>query len=167
MSTNAQAGVTTQIFEMRVMHLRILLSMLMLIVAQPAAAADDFKVIKLEQDVRRLEQQVRDLSRQIAELRRTAGTSTDQAAVSPEVAAPSGSPPSSLWLQAKNWQRVQVGMNELQVIDILGPPTSTRAVHADSRVLLYALEIGTGSFLSGSVELRDRRVAEISPPVLK
>lgn len=150
---------------MRAVHLQVLVSMLMLAVAQPASAADDYKVIKLEQDVRRLEQQVRDLSRQVAELRRTAGTSIDQApAASREAAAPSTSP---LWLQAKNWQRLKTGMSELQVIDILGPPTSTRAADAGTRVLLYALEIGAGSFLSGSVELRDRSVVEISPPVLK
>jgi hypothetical protein len=151
---------------MQVTHLPTVLAMLMLAVAQSASAADDFKVIKLEQDVRRLEQQVRDLSRQVAELRRTAGTSIDQAAASREVAAPPSST-SPLWLQAKNWQRLKNGMSELQVIDILGPPTSTRAADADNRVLLYALEIGIGSFLSGSVELRDRRVVEIKSPVLK
>lgn len=150
---------------MQVTHLQTVLAMLMLAVAQSASAADDFKVIKLEQDVRRLEQQVRDLSRQVAELRRISGPSIDQAAASREVAAPPSTSP--LWLQAKNWQRLKNGMSELQVIDILGPPTSTRAAETDNRVLLYALEIGIGSFLSGSVELRDRRVVEIKPPVLK
>src|SRR6186713_1449016 len=128
---------------MQATHLQTVLAMLMLAVPQSASTADDFKVIKLEQDVRRLEQQVRDLSRQVAELRRTAGTSIDQAVTSREVAAPPSASP--LWLQAKNWQRLKNGMSELQVIDLLGPPTSMRAADADNRVLLYALEIGIGS----------------------
>jgi hypothetical protein len=151
---------------MKAVHLQALILLLMLTGTQFATAADDYKVIKLEQDVRRLEQQVRELTRQVSELRRYAGTSPAQtSAPSPEGEASSGA---ALWLQAKNWQRLQVGMSELQVIETLGPPTSTRgAADASSRVLLYALEIGTGNFLGGSVELRDRRVVEISTPVLK
>lgn len=156
---------------MKAFHVQALLATVMLAVAQSSMAADDYKVIKLEQDVRRLEQQVRDLSRQVAELRRVAGTSADPvpAAASQEAPEPSGSPPpdSLLWLQAKNWQRVKIGMSEFEVIDALGPPTSTRAGDAGARVLFYALEIGTGNFLSGSVELRDQRVVDISKPELK
>lgn len=152
---------------MKAVHLQALASLLMLAVAQLATAAvDDYKVIKLEQDVRKLEQQVRDLSRQVAELRRDATWSAGPAPApgDREATAASGSPP---WLSAKNWQRLQIGMTELQVIDTLGPPTSMRSDAKDTRTLLYALEIGTGNFLSGSVQLRDRRVVEISTPVLK
>jgi TolA-binding protein len=152
---------------MKTVHLQALLLPLLLAMAQFATAADDYKVIKLEQDVRKLEQEVRDLSRQIAELRRQAGTlSSPTSAPEPrEPAAPSGSSP---WLQAKTWQRLEVGMSELQVIDTLGPPTSTRdATDAGSKVLFYAMEIATGNYLSGSVEMRDRRVVKINPPALK
>jgi outer membrane murein-binding lipoprotein Lpp len=142
-----------------------LIAMLMVSVAGGASAADDYKVIKLEQDVRRLEQQVRDLSREIADLRRQAGAPTLSPPRDAEKPAPSGS---SAWLQARNWQRLRVGMSELEVIDALGPPTSTRlAADGTARILFYALEIDTGSFLGGSVELRDRRVVEINTPVLK
>lgn len=138
---------------------------LMLSVAGWAAAADDYKVIKLEQDVRRLEQQVRDLSREMADLRRQTGAPSLARPREPEPPAPSGSPP---WLQAKNWQRLRVGMSEMEVVEALGPPTSTRlAADGAGRILFYALEIDTGSFLGGSVELRDRRVVEINTPVLK
>jgi hypothetical protein len=59
-------------------------------------------------------------------------------------------------------------MSELQVIETLGPPTSMRgAGDGDERTLFYALEIGAGNFLSGSVQLQDRRVVQISTPVLK
>lgn len=142
-----------------------IVAVLMLSVAGWASAADDYKVIKLEQDVRRLEQQVRDLSREIADLRRQSGAPALSAPREQEKTAPSGSPP---WLQAKNWQRLRVGMSELEVIDALGAPTSTRpAADGAGRTLFYALEIDTGSFLGGSVELRDRRVVEINTPVLK
>jgi hypothetical protein len=141
------------------------LALLMLSVAGSAVAADDYKVIKLEQDVRRLEQQVRELSREIADLRRQSGAPALSAPREQEQASPSSSSP---WLQAKNWQRLRVGMTELEVIDALGPPTSTRpAAEGAGRILFYALEIDTGSFLGGSVELRDRRVVEINTPVLK
>ena len=57
-------------------------------------------------------------------------------------------------------------MSELEVIDLLGAPTSMRA-EGDARVLLYALEIGASGFLGGSVTLRDRTVAEVRPPTLQ
>jgi len=141
-------------------------AILMLPLAQFADAADDYKVIKLEQDVRRLEQQVRDLSREISELRRQAGLSFTRVPRDQEKAVPPALPP--LWLQAKNWQRLRVGMSELEAIEALGPPTSTRpASDGAARILFYALEIDTGSFLGGSVELQDRRIVKINPPVLK
>ena len=145
--------------------LRATVAMLMWSAAGSALAADDYKIIKLEQDVRRLEQQVRDLSREIMDLRRHAGAPQMSAPRDQEKPAPAASPP---WLQARNWQRLRVGMTELEVVDALGPPTSTRSAgDGNARILFYALEIDTGSFLGGSVELRDRRVAEINTPVLK
>ena len=150
---------------MKTLRFQALLPLLLLAVTQLAAAADDYKVIKLEQDVRKLEQQVRDLSRQIAELRRDATWSDlTPAPATREQAATSGPPQ---WLNANNWQRLRIGMTELQVIDTLGPPTSMRSDAENTRTLFYALEIGTGNFLSGSVQLRDREVVEISTPVLK
>jgi hypothetical protein len=132
-----------------------------------AAAVDDYKVIKLEQDVRRLEGQVRELSRQIAELRRDPGTPPDQIQI-PTTGTPAPSTASPRWIQAKRWQAVQVGMTEQQVIETLGPPTSTRpGSDSDSRTLFYSLELEGNSFLSGSIEMRDRRVVEIKTPELK
>ena len=57
-------------------------------------------------------------------------------------------------------------MDELQVIDLLGPPTSMRG-EGDTRTLLYALEIGTSGFLSGSVSFKDKKVTQVERPVLK
>ena len=56
-------------------------------------------------------------------------------------------------------------MSELEVIDLLGAPTSMRA-EGDARVLLYAMEIGSSGFLRGSVTLRDRAVVEVQQPTL-
>lgn len=142
-----------------------IVAMLMLSSAGPAAAADDYKVIKLEQDVRRLEQQVRDLSREISDLRRQSGAPPISTQRDQEKPAPSTAP---LWLQLNNWQRLRVGMSELEVVEALGAPTSARpSADGAGRTLFYALEIDSGSFLGGSVELRDRRVVEINTPVLK
>jgi hypothetical protein len=57
-------------------------------------------------------------------------------------------------------------MGELEVIGILGPPTSMRQ-EGETRVLLYAMEIGSTGFVGGSVELRDRKVSEVLKPVLR
>lgn len=138
---------------------------LLLLAAAQFAVADDFKVIKLEQDVRSLEQQVRELSRQVAELQRRSGRPGDQS-TSMDRQAPvvTGT---SLWLDARNWDRIRIGMSELQVIEILGPPTSLRGDDATSRTLLYALEIGTANFLGGQVKLEERRVTQVEKPTLK
>jgi hypothetical protein len=37
----------------------------------------------------------------------------------------------------------------------------------ETRVLLYAMEIGSTGFLGGSVELRDRKVSAVLKPVLR
>jgi hypothetical protein len=128
------------------------------------AAADDFKIIKLEQDVRNLERQVQTLTREINELRGQLDRSADRLPAPGAAPAPAVSSPS--WLDASNWNRVRPGMDELSVIGALGPPTSMREENG-ARVLLYAMEIGSSGFLGGSVALRDRKVVEIQKPALK
>jgi hypothetical protein len=144
-------------------RMRYLILAPLLALISAAACGDDFKIIKLEQDVRNLERQVSVLSRQIDDLRMQLSRSGDRPiSARPTTAASS----SSDWLLASNWARVRAGMSELEVIDALGPPTSMR-VDDDARVLLYALEIGTGAFLSGSVTLKERRVVDVERPTLK
>jgi hypothetical protein len=70
------------------------------------------------------------------------------------------------WIDAQRWQQLRIGMTELEVLGLLGPPTSMRAVE-EGRVLLYAREIGSSGFLGGSVTLRERVVTRIEKPVLK
>jgi hypothetical protein len=139
---------------------------LLLAICLPCMAADDFKIIKLEQDVLTLERQVQDLSRQVAQLQqRGVGSTAQPAAPAERPVAPAGSPS---WLSAANWSRVRTGMSEFEVIDILGPPSSLRgSPDSDSHMLIYAMEIGSSGFLSGHVQLKERRVVAVQIPVLR
>lgn len=138
---------------------------LLWLILLPAAAlaADDARVMRLEQDVRNLQREVQNLSRQIDQLRLQTtrpGADGRLPPPPPAVADTSG------WLDATKWKNLRPGMNELEVISTLGPPTSTRE-HDGTRELLYAMEIGSSAFLGGSVVLRDRKVVEVRPPTLK
>jgi hypothetical protein len=139
------------------------LAFLMLVPLAAAAAEDDFKFIKLEQDVRKLEKQVYDLSREIDGLQQQLGRSGERTGAARRTAPTN---PSAPWLAVDNWNRLRNGMAELEVIGALGPPTSMRSESA-KRVLLYAMEIGVGGFLSGSVTLQDRSVIAVEKPTLK
>lgn len=136
----------------------------MLLLAAPirgAEAQDDYKVIKLEQDVRNLERQLRELTRQVGELQRQPSSEL----LRPGAKRPQPANAGTQWLDIEHWNRLRTGMTELQVIELLGAPTSMRAGD-NSRTLFYAMEIGTSGFLSGSVQLVDRKVAQINQPVL-
>lgn len=126
-----------------------------------SATANDLRVSQLEQEIRRLERQVLALSRRLDEMQRPSFTTERPAA--PPAAAP---PSSTEWIDAAKWRRVKPGMSELEVIGLLGPPTSMREENGE-RALLYALEVGTSGFLGGSVTLRNRAVTRIQPPVLR
>jgi len=151
----------------------IRLMMLSLLCLPALAGADDYKVIKLEQDMRNLERQVNELKRQVDVLeRRESGEllpSVRPGNPSPNASQMNGTATDEApWYSSANWDRVKVGMNELDVIRLLGKPNSMRSEDADSRTLLYALEIGSGAgFLSGSVELKNHQVAAVNKPLLK
>jgi hypothetical protein len=147
---------------MTMQHLRPWLALLACLPL--TAIADDLRVSQLEQEVRRLERQVLAMSRRLDELQRPSFTPERRAAPTSGVAtAPA---PGDGWLDAAKWNRVKPGMAELDVIGLLGPPTSMRE-ESGERVLLYALEVGTSGFLGGSVTLRDRVVTGVQTPVLR
>lgn len=144
--------------------MRDVLLVLLLTLSAPTLAQTDFKVMKLEQDVRTLERQVDDLKRQLGELQRRANQPGNlPARPDQHQQQPSASP---AWLVTSNWERLQPGMSELQVIELLGPPTSTRAA-ASSRTLFYAMEIGASGFLGGNVRLGNGKVVEVVRPALR
>jgi hypothetical protein len=128
-----------------------------------ANAADEGRVSFLEQEVRNLQRQVMALSRRVEELERpnalAAGGST-------RPASPSPAPSSDSWIDAGKWRKVRPGMSELEVITLLGPPTSMRN-EDDARILFYAMEVGSAGFLGGSVKFRGRIVSEIRVPTLQ
>lgn len=126
-----------------------------------ASAADDGRVRFLEQEMRRLQQQVLAMSRRIDQLERPTPATPG---VPPRAEAPA--PSSDAWLDADKWKQVRAGMSELEVVSLLGPPTSMREVDG-AHVLFYALEIGTAGFLGGSVTFRDRVVTAVQQPVLQ
>jgi hypothetical protein len=135
----------------------------LLLMPLAAAAADDGRVSFLEQEVRNLQRQSLALSRRIDELeRRSTPLATAREHLVPETAASR----SDAWLDAGSWRKLRPGMSELEVVTVLGPPTSMREIDG-ARVLFYAMEIGTSGFLGGSVKLRDRVVSEVRPPTLQ
>lgn len=140
---------------------------LLLLLGQSAPAADDdtYRLMKLEQDVRNLERQVQTLTRQLDEVNQKVSRAGDRSAPARSSSA-SAATSSTAWLEAARWDRVRTGMSELEVIDVLGPPSSMREENG-ARVLLYAMEIGSTGFLGGSVEFRDRAVTAINKPMLK
>jgi hypothetical protein len=141
----------------------LLLTLFSFMLSATAFGNDSNRIIRLEQDVRDLERHISTLEREVRELRQQArrGGLGDLGEVPSEPA-----PTSDTWLSSTKWKALRVGMSEMEVIETLGQPTSMR-VQEDSRVLLYAMEIGTSGFLGGSVTLKDRKVIEIEPPVLK
>lgn len=148
--------------------MRYALLALLLLLGQSTPAAEDvtYRLMKLEQDVRNLERQVQTLTRQLDEQRQQLSRPGERSsAVTPPAREPAAAS-STAWLEAARWNRVRNGMSELEVINVLGPPTSMRAEDG-KQVLLYAMEIGAAGFLGGSVEFRDRAVTAVNKPVLK
>lgn len=117
-----------------------------------------------------LEQEVRDLKRQVMALTQRLDQATTRP---PRVPAPnpSGSfatvpAAEAKWLDAEKWESLRAGMSELEVVELLGKPNSTRE-DSGLRVALYAMEIGDSGFLGGSVRFRDGKVVEIQRPRLQ
>ena len=144
---------------------RIATALLLTLLCRVGVAADDFKVIKLEQDVVNLQRRVDELSRQLDQLRQRSAVSGTSRSMAEGPGPTAEAPPR--WLSAANWQRVHPGMSELEVIEILGPPASVRTNSADARTLLYAMELGPSAFLGGSVAFAAGRVVDLQVPILK
>lgn len=126
---------------------------------------DDLRVRQLETEVRRLQQQVDAQARRIERLEQEARLASPGAPTMSGIRAPDASP---VWLAVANWDRVKAGMTSLEVIAILGRPTSTRNDDDGKlRTLFYAMELGPEKYLSGNIQLDDSGVVEINRPELK
>lgn len=133
-----------------------------------AVRADDFKIAQIEQDLRELKREVERQVRRIEYLESEVARSRATLTPPPGRAGPTSSDSSPAWFNIANWDQVKPGATELEVIGLLGPPsTLRRAPDGNSQTLLYAFEIGVGGFLVGSVTLIDKRVSEVSKPALQ
>jgi hypothetical protein len=140
---------------------RLIRALVLLCLPLVASATDEGRFSYLEQEVRNLQRQVMALTRRLDDV-----STRPERLAAPGAAAVTAPTSSTTWLDAGKWQRLRAGMSELEVVSLLGPPTTMRDVDG-SRVLFYALEIGTSGFLGGSVRFRDRTVAEIQLPRLQ
>ena len=114
---------------MRPVSWNAVLSIAALVLLSGLAAGDDFKIIRLEQDMRNLEREVQTLSRQLAELRQYVARSGEDAALSGRKPPPPPTDESPGWLSIANWDRLRPGDDELKVIDDQhGAPTSARLI---------------------------------------
>lgn len=127
-----------------------------------APAADEGRFSYLEQEVRNLQRQVMSLSRRLDQL----DSRPDRVRPGTRAPQPERAAVATDWVDPVKWRSLKPGMSELDVVSLLGAPTSMREVDG-SRVLFYAMEIGTGGFLSGSIRFRDRAVVEIQQPALQ
>jgi hypothetical protein len=126
---------------------------------------DDLRVRQLETDVRRLQQQVDAQARRIEDLERAAQLSPPTTSSAAGIRPPD---PSPVWLTNANWDRIKAGMTALEVVAVLGRPTSTRNDDDGKlRVMFYAMELGPDKYLSGTIRLDDTGVVEINRPTLK
>jgi hypothetical protein len=128
-------------------------------------AQDDLRLRQLENEVMRLQREIDAQSSRIDGLERSLRIGPSAA---PAVAMPRPADNSPAWLVTANWDRVRPGMKDLEVIAVLGRPTSVRTEEdGKSHTLLYALELGPNAVLAGNVRIGDAGVAEINRPTLK
>ena len=150
-------------------YARQLMALWVLAMTALSAAAqvpvDDLRVRQLESEVRRLQLQVDQQARRIEMLEQAARLAPPGASPVPGVRPPDTSP---VWLTTASWDGIKTGMSALEVIAILGRPTSTRNDDDGKlRVLFYAMELGPDRYLSGTIRLDDSGVVEINRPALK
>lgn len=132
-----------------------------------AAPIDEFRLSGIEQSIRDLQTTVREQARTIADLQQQLSGSTRKSDAIPTPAGTSQLPTEQRWLSLANWQKIKPGMNELQIIEILGMPTQVRLDSAQTRSLLYAMEIGRSGFLTGRVVITAGQSTTVEIPTLK
>lgn len=137
--------------------------------AAPAWSQDELRVRQLENEVSRLQRELDAQSRRIDELERnTRSAGANLTPAPPGAARRSSAESSPAWLVSTNWDRIRPGMKELDVIALLGRPTSVRTdPDGKTHSLLYALELGPTAVLAGSVRLNASGVSEITKPTLR
>jgi hypothetical protein len=130
-----------------------------------ASAEDEIRVRQLENEVMRLQ---REIDAQNMRIERLESSTRTPGVAPPPVSAPRAADASPAWLVSTNWDKLRVGMKELDVIALLGRPTSVHT-NADTKThtMFYAMELGPNTFLTGNVRFGDAGVAEITKPALR
>lgn len=145
-----------------------LLLLTLLTSAAIPVAAQDTRVRQLELDIAQLRRELSAQARRIDQLERQSTQSAQRPSGESTVQAPVEAPASPAWLVAANWERIRPGMLEIDVVQLLGAPTSIRAdSDAENKTLFYALEVAPTAFLAGSIEIANGRVTEVKKPVLR
>lgn len=142
---------------------------LALVVAVPAwsQTVDALRVRQLENEVLRLQRELDAQSRRIDELERGTRSGKLTMPAPPDVVRRTADD-SPAWLVSTNWDRIRVGMKDVDVIALLGRPTSVRdEPDGKGHALLYAMEIGPTAVLAGNVRVTDSGVAEVTRPTLR
>jgi len=151
------------------MRSKYMVGLALALAALPASSQDALRVRQLEGDVQRLERDIQAQSRRIDQLEqsvRSAGTAP--LSTSPSLLRQSAGEGSPAWLVSTNWDRVKPGMEVVDVIALLGRPTTVRREDDGKKhVLLYALELGPNAVLAGNVELTESGVAQVNKPGLR
>ncbi|MEJ0038891.1 MAG: hypothetical protein WDO68_22965 [Gammaproteobacteria bacterium] len=133
--------------------------------AAPALAQDDIRVRQLENEVLRLQ---REIDTQNQRIERLESSTRSPGSLPPVVVTPRAADSSPSWLVSTNWDKLRTGMKELDVIALLGRPTSVRSDDgARTHTMFYAIELGPNAFLTGNVRFGDAGVAEINRPTLR
>jgi hypothetical protein len=149
--------------------MRLLLGILViatLAVPLPAFAQDDLRVRQLENEVMRLQREIDAQNMRIERLESSARTPGSVSL--PPTTSSRAADSSPAWLVGTNWDKLRTGMKELDVIALLGRPSSVRTDDsAKTHTLFYAMELGPNQFLTGNVRFGDAGVAEINRPTLK
>lgn len=145
-----------------------LLLLMLLVSASGPVVAQDARVRQLELDVQQLRRELTTQARRIDELERQLTRGIQRPPKDSAVEAPVATPALPAWLVTANWEQVRPGMLEVEVVQILGAPTSIRSDSgATSKTLFYALEVGPTAFLAGGIEIANGRVTEVKKPVLR
>jgi hypothetical protein len=150
--------------------MRIALGALLIAAATVAApltafAEDEIRVRQLENEVLRLQ---REIDAQNMRIERLESSTRTPGVAPPLPSAPRAADASPAWLVSTNWDKLRIGMKELDVIALLGRPTSVHT-NADTKThtMFYAMELGPNTFLTGNVRFGDAGVAEITKPALR
>jgi hypothetical protein len=145
-------------------------AVLVLGAAGTVRAQDELRVRQLENEVSRLQRELDAQSRRIDELERNLrGTATRTISPAPpDVVRRDAEGNSPAWLLTTNWDRVKPGMKDIDVIGLLGRPTTVRPdPDGKGHSLMYALELGPNAVLAGNVRLDESGVAQVTKPTLR